>query len=132
MHERAHLTLSGALLAFLSMATIGHDAGASVSVAIRFDALVKSADAVAVTTPLDGHSAWEDGRIYTYTRLRVDQTLASTRSLGGEALVRTRGGVVGDIGQLVDGEPTFDVGRATLVFLAESSPGTFVVTGRAQ
>jgi hypothetical protein len=42
------------------------------------------------------------------------------------------GGVVGKIGQIVDGEPVFVPGRASLLFLHPGPAGTFEVTARAQ
>ncbi len=52
------------------------DAAASVSIAVGFDQLVKDADSVVLVTAGDGQSAWEDGRIVTYTKVHVDQGVA--------------------------------------------------------
>src|SRR5687767_3847324 len=87
------------------------DAGASVSIAVPFEALVKDADAVTVSSPLDAKSVWEDGRIYTYTKVKVEQGVAGDLPAGAETWIRTMGGVVGKIGQLVDGEPVFSAGK---------------------
>ncbi len=107
------------------------DAGASVSIAVGFDALVKDADAVAVVTPQESRSVWEDGRIYTYTRVKVDQGVAG--DLGSDGWVRTMGGVVGKIGQMVDGEAVLTTGRASLVFVHRfKAAGTWEVSARAQ
>ena len=83
------------------------DAQASVSIAVGYDALVKDADSVGVVTPVESKSVWEEGRIYTYTRVKVEQGVAGELGTGAEGWVRTMGGVVGKIGQLVDGEPVF-------------------------
>lgn len=93
------------------------DAEASVSIQVAFDALVKDADVVAVITPIDSTSVWEEGRIYTYTRVKVTDSVAGDAGVGAERIVRTMGGVVGKIGQLVDGEPTFVEGKQSLLFL---------------
>src|SRR5947208_13449238 len=90
------------------------DAQASVSIAVGFDALVKDADGVAIVTPTEAKSVWEDGRIITYTKVRIDQSVAG--DVGKEAWVRALGGVVGKIGQLVDGEPVFAPNKQTLLF----------------
>jgi len=109
------------------------DASASVSIAIGYDALVKDADNVVVVTPGDQSSVWEDGRIYTYTKVKVDQPVAGDLPAGGEGYVRTMGGVVGKIGQLVDGEPVFTSGKQSMVFLRKLKvASTFEVSGRAQ
>lgn len=109
------------------------EAHASVSIAVGFDALVKDADVVAVVTPVESKSLWEDGRITTYTRVKVEQAVAGELGTGGEGWVRTLGGVVGKIGQLVDGEPVFVTNKSTLVFMHKfKTGGTYEVSARAQ
>lgn len=111
--------------------TATSDANASVSIAVGYDALVKDADAVAVATPTEQKSVWEDGRIYTYTKLKVDQGVAG--DVGSESWVRTMGGVVGKIGQLVDGEAVFTVGKPSLLFLHRfKGTSNWEVSARAQ
>ncbi|MDB4945319.1 MAG: hypothetical protein JWP97_4853 [Labilithrix sp.] len=108
-------------------------AEASVSIAVGYDQLVKDADAVVVMTPLESKSVWEDGRIYTYTRLKVEQGVAGDLGTGSEGWVRTMGGVVGKIGQMVDGEPVFTTGKSSLLFLRKfQASGTYEVSARAQ
>jgi hypothetical protein len=122
-------------LAPLAAATVSSDANASVMIAVPFDSLVKDADAVAVIAPVESKSVWEDGRIYTYTRVRVEQGVAGdTASNGGsDVWVRTMGGVVGKVGQLVDGEPVFTPNKPNLVFLRKfKAGGTWEVSARAQ
>jgi hypothetical protein len=112
---------------------VSADANASVSIAVAFDALVKDADAVSIATPLESKSVWEEGRIYTYTRLKVEQGVAGELANGSEGWVRTMGGVVGKIGQLVDGEPVFTNNKSSLVFLRKfKTSGTWEVSARAQ
>ncbi len=109
------------------------DAAASVSIAVAFDNLVKDADVVAVITPGEQTSVWEDGRIYTYTKVRVDQGVAGDVGPGAEGYVRTMGGVVGKIGQLVDGEPVFVKDKSSLLFLRKfKAGGVYEVSARAQ
>lgn len=116
----------------LAAATVATDAHASVMIAVGFDALVTDADAVAVVMPDEARSVWEEGRIYTYTRLRVTDGVAGDTG-GREVWVRTMGGVVGKIGQLVDGEPVFTPGKPALLFLRRfKSGGTWEVSARAQ
>jgi hypothetical protein len=108
------------------------EAHASVSVAVMFDALVKESSAVAIVTPVEQKSVWENGRIYTYTRVHADEGVAGDLTTGGEAWIRTMGGVVGHIGQSVDGEPVLTVGRPSLLFLHAGPPGALEVSARAQ
>ena len=128
-----HALLIGAL--FLPAATIlvPSDAAASVSIAVGFESLVKDADAVAVITPVDNQSVWEDGRIYTYTKVRVEQGVAGDLGAGADGWVRTMGGVVGKIGQMVDGEPVFVNNKPSLLFLRKfKAGGVYEVSARAQ
>jgi hypothetical protein len=110
-------------------ASAPRDAGASVSIAVLFDELVRDSSAVAKVTPLEQRTTWENGRICTYTRVRVDALVAG--ELDGDSWIRTLGGVVGTVGQLVEGEPTFAGGRASLVFLRQR-PDALEVVARAQ
>ncbi len=113
---------------------VPRDAHASVSIAVGFDALVKDADAgVAIVTPTESKSVWEGGRIITYTKVKVDQAVAGELSTGQEGWVRTMGGVVGKIGQLVDGEPVLSPNKQSLLFLRKfTTSGTYEVSARAQ
>lgn len=123
----------GAGAAVVAGALASTDAHASVSIAVAYDALVKDADAVGVATPVETKSVWEDGRIYTYTRVKIDQGVAGELATGSEGWVRTMGGVVGKIGQMVDGEPVFTTGKPTLVFLRKFKQATtWEVSARAQ
>jgi hypothetical protein len=116
------------------------EAHASVSIAISLHALVRSASAVVLATPTEQRSVWEGGRIYTYSHLRVDTAVVGELAGGSEGWVRTMGGIVGNVGQLVEGEAVFNVGRPSLVFLRrDANPssssvamGHFVVAARAQ
>lgn len=109
------------------------DAAASVSIAVAFDNLVQNADAVAVITPGEQTSVWEDGRIYTYTKVRVDRGVAGDLGAGADGYVRTMGGVVGKIGQSVDGEAVFVKDKPSFVFLRKfKAGGVFEVAARAQ
>jgi len=108
------------------------DAAASVSIAVGFENLVKDADAVAVITPGEHQCVWEDGKIITYTKVHVDQGVAGDVG-GADTWVRTRGGVVGQIGQLVDGEPVLTEDKPSLLFLRKfKTGGIYEVSARAQ
>lgn len=133
---KARRSLLFALLTSLALpaAAVSHasDARAAVSFAITYDDIVKDSEAVAIVTPLEQRSVWEDNRIVTYTRLRVEEGVAGSLATGGETWVRTLGGAVGKIGQLVEGEPVFVQGKSSLIFARAGRPGTFSVVARAQ
>jgi hypothetical protein len=129
----SRVLLSSALCVPAAALLVPSDAAASVSIAVGFDMLVKDSDAIAVITPGEAKSVWEDGRIYTYTQVHVDQGVAGDLGAGADGYVRTMGGVVGKIGQLVDGEPVFANNKASLLFLRKfKAGGVYEVSARAQ
>jgi len=107
-------------------------ARASVSIAVTWEALLGQSTAAAIVTPTESHSAWEAGRIYTYTRARVDRAVSGALAPGADVWIRTMGGEVGPVGQVVEGEPVLTVGEPSLVFLHAGPPGTLEVTARGQ
>ena len=108
------------------------DASASVSIAITFDSLCQQADSVAAITSGEATSNWEDGRIFTYTKTHIDQGVAGELAAGQDVYVRTMGGVVGKLGQMVDGEAVFQKDKPSLLFLHKLKTGSYEVTGRGQ
>jgi hypothetical protein len=108
------------------------NASASVSIAATFEGLVHDSTTAAVVTAAESRAVWEDGRIYTYTHLRVTRAVAGELTTGGEAWVRTMGGVVGKVGQIVEGEAAFAPGQTSLLFLRTGPVGAYVVTYRGQ
>lgn len=107
-------------------------AAASVSVAVSWQGLLEASTVAAVATPVEARSAWEDGRIYTYSLVRVTRAIAGALPSDGAVWVRTMGGIVGDIGQRIEGEPELFVGQSSLLFLQPGPNGSFHVTARAQ
>lgn len=107
---------------------------ASVAIALTVDDVARASEVVARVTALDATSAWEDGRIVTTTRVRLDRVLAGGAGVSREVRVRTLGGVVDGVGQVVEGEPAFSPSTSSIVFLAPARAGasTFAVVGRAQ
>jgi hypothetical protein len=123
------------ILAAATGAGIGseREAHASVSISVLFDELVRDSSAAAIVTPTEQQAVWENGRIMTYTHVHIDRSVAGAVSDG--PWVRTMGGVVGKIGQLVEGEAVLTVGRPGLLFLqpvTEIGAGVYEVTARAQ
>lgn len=111
------------------------DAGASVSIQVTWDGLLRDSNAAAIVTPTESESVWESGRIYTYTKVHVDRAIAGDLSAGADAWVRTMGGIVGKIGQRVEGEAVLAPGHASLLFLhtgGNAPAGIYQVTARGQ
>jgi hypothetical protein len=131
-------TLSRAAAFFIALGSpsisplIATSAPASVSIAATFDGLLHDSTAAAMVTAAESRPVWEDGRIYTYTHVHVDRAVAGELGTGVDAWVRTMGGVVGKVGQIVEGEAAFAPGEASLLFLRPGPVGAYVVTARGQ
>jgi hypothetical protein len=125
-----------ATLAIEPGALCPREARASVAIAMSLEELARSSSVVARVTTLDRESAWEDGRIVTYSRVRVDDVVAGeTPGKARELRVRTLGGRVGSVGQLVEGEPMLAPNESSIVFLVahpSAAVASVVVMGRAQ
>lgn len=134
MSPRRARSKLGALFLFIStvVALMSADAGASVSLAVGFDALLADSRMVGVVTPIGRRSVWEEGRIYTYTETRFDRVIAGGAAIGQHVWIRTMGGIVGHVGQRVDGEAVLLPGESSLLFLQNGPSGTFEVTARGQ
>jgi hypothetical protein len=112
-------------------AVVSSDARASVSIQVTWDGLLRESTAAVVATPVATSPVWENGRIYTYTHVHVDRPIAGALP-GADAWIRTMGGVVGDVGQLVEGEAVLATGHTSLLFLHPGPQGAYVVTARGQ
>jgi hypothetical protein len=112
---------------------LGTEAHATTSILMTLDELVRGSEQVAIVEPLERTSRWEElagsRRIVTYTKLRVDETIAGKER--AEVWVRTLGGTVDKIGQAVAGEASFTLGERSVVFIGNMD-GVPVVTGLAQ
>jgi hypothetical protein len=108
----------------------------SVARALSLSDLVKRSTSVLVLTGLAQRSSWQtvgsSRRIVTETRARVDELVSGADPSSSEVLIRTLGGSVGEIGQLVEGEAELTIGEQGLTFLMAFEPARFAVTGMAQ
>lgn len=109
-------------------------AGAITPLSLR--ELVETSQHVVVATPRVGDSMWEQvgdtRRIVTYTRLTIDETLDARPPADSELMVRTLGGQVGPLGQIVHGEAELRPEEVSVLFLKARADGTFRVTALAQ
>ena len=110
-------------------------AEASLAAAATLKHLVTLSDTVVDGTPEEAKAVWEDvpgigKRIVTYTRVNVEQ--AAYGSPDKTIWVRTLGGVVGKIGQRVEGEAVLVPGERAVLFLKSSPEGHFRVVEMAQ
>jgi hypothetical protein len=132
MRARTGLLAIAFVVTLLLVFSAPPEARGSVSIAITWDRLLRQSTASVVVTPIEARSVWEGGRIYTYTRVHVDRSVAGELAEGGETWVRTMGGVVEKIGQIVEGEAVLEPGRPSLLFLHAALAGAVEVTGRGQ
>jgi hypothetical protein len=123
--------LAAALLAASAVGLVPTAARATVMRPLTLAALTEQADAVVRARVGEQWSDWaEDGRrIFTWTQLEVVE--AWTGDVGEAVVVRTMGGVVGDLGMRVSGTPRFVTGAEVVVFLREGSD-VFEVVGMSQ
>jgi hypothetical protein len=136
----ATLALGTPTFAAVLTASSERPAHASAVIALTLDDLVDKSDVVVVVTPKSKSARWEAGRIVTYTTVVVDTPVGGGPAAGESLVVRTMGGVVGDIGQKVFGEATLPLGTPMVLFLrdlpkplvATSVAGARSVTGMAQ
>jgi hypothetical protein len=103
---------------------------------VTLNELVHVSQHAIVGTPVDLFGQWEmigkRSRIVTYTLVRAEHSLDGRPPATSEVMIRTLGGVVSDIGQVVPGEAALHRGATAALFIQEASRDLFVVTGMAQ
>ena len=111
---------------------VASSALATTLLAVDVPGLARGADAIVIgiVTSSKARQA-EGGRILTDTELKVTEVLKGKAP--PTVVVMQPGGVVGDIGQRVEGVAPFRVGEEVLVFLdARGNSDHFMVTGMIQ
>lgn len=126
----------GACLSAGAALTLSERAAASLARAVSLDGLVRSSQHIVFATPVEASSKWETiagrRRIVTYSRLLVTETLGGAAPGASEVLVRTLGGQVGEIGQVVHGEAELALNRACVLFLGHVSNQPLFIQGMSQ
>jgi hypothetical protein len=113
------------------------NAEALTAIELTLEQLVAASTLIVEAQPAESLSVWEstDGsrgrRIVTYTRLALLEVLDG-QVPAQPVWVRTLGGRVGDIGQHIEGEATFTLGQASVVFLRQRRDATHTVVGMGQ
>jgi hypothetical protein len=132
MNRRQCMGLMGTFAATLASAGAAH---ATTARAVSLPTLVRRSTRIARATALDSFTRSEDiggaRHIVTYSRLRIDDSIHGP-SGDSETLVRTLGGRVGDLGEIVHGEAELTLNEACLVFLMPDANGIECVTAMAQ
>jgi hypothetical protein len=108
-------------------------ARASVAIAVGLPELLSSSTTVGFAVSAEASSRWEEiggsRRIVTYHRMGFNELVVGQDR---ELWVRTLGGRMGDIAQVVHGEATLRVGEPCLLFVCPARDGAVVVTEMAQ
>lgn len=124
-----------ALAAGAAGTLVGGSAQASLARAVGLDELTSRSEHVLLAEPLDASSVWEQiGRrrhIVTYTRVRALEVLAGSDPRQEELMLRTLGGRVGELGELVHGEAILTLGERSVLFVMPAD-GALAVTAMAQ
>jgi hypothetical protein len=101
---------------------------------LTLETLATRSHRIFVGTAVHSSSRWEDGRgrrrIVTDTRVRIESTFSGPTA-EPEVLIRTEGGRVGRIGELVFGEPELVLNAACVLFTV-AAQGVHHVLGMAQ
>jgi hypothetical protein len=132
MNRRQSLGLMGTVAATLAFANA---AQATTARAVSLPDLVRRSTRIARATTLESFARSEEiggtRHIVTYSRLRIDDSIQGP-SGDSETLVRTLGGRVGDLGEIVHGEAELVLNETSLVFLMLDPNGVELVTAMAQ
>jgi hypothetical protein len=125
------------VLALLGLGCVTFWSGRAEATLVRgltLEVLAKKSDRILVGTALDSGSHWANiggkRRIVTDTRVRVDGTISGPTG-ESEVLVRTHGGKVGSVGELLFGEAEL-VLQAPCVLFLRSAASVHHVLGMAQ
>jgi hypothetical protein len=121
MRFRRRSTSSGwiALVAVLGTAA---PASATLIETMDLRALVRAADHIVLATVERTEARYDAlDRIVTDATLRVEECLHGPASRGSTIVVRRLGGVLGDVGLRVEGEPSFEPGERIVLFARVSS-----------
>ena len=114
-HVRLLFLLAAAGCALLPGVTPA--AHASVVAALDLEALVQQADDVVVARVLKQESKYDaQKRIVTDYTMQVERTEKGEAQPGAAVTVRQFGGVIGDRGMRIAGEPTYQVGERVVLF----------------
>lgn len=122
----------GGLVASLAWAKVST---ATTARAVSLQDLVLKSARVVRSTPLESFARSESiggtPHIVTYSRLRVDEAIQGDAP-ENEILVRTLGGTLGGVGEIVHGEAELALNESCIVFLRTDSQGVELVTAMAQ
>lgn len=120
-------------VAVVSVLLAAAPASATISEALSLRELVRQADHVVLATAVD-ERALRDGRdrIVTDFTVRVEEVMKGDASVGATFEMRRLGGVLGDLGMRIEGEPHLESGKRYVLFLARTTEGHLRPVGMSQ
>jgi hypothetical protein len=118
------------LLALLAALAVASPVLAAQAVAASVEELARASDLVVRGRVVSTVARWSEGRIYTYAEIEVVSSVRGKAQ--GRVIAVTPGGVVGDLGQRVDGAATFIKGEEVVLFLERPDGGKYRVSGLGQ
>jgi hypothetical protein len=107
-------------------------ARAMLAVPATVEDLARSSDAVVRGKVASVSARWSEDQRRIFTYVEVQPASVWRGAAPRLVTVLVPGGVVGNIGQRVDGAPGFAKGEEVVVFLSGAEAGAFRVTGLAQ
>ena len=120
------------LLAFSTvMFATTMSAHATIMVRRSIDDLTRDADVVAVATAGGAHASWSDGHIVTDVSVQLDRVVRGTPE-ASTVTVRLPGGMIGDVGQRVEGAASLEAGNRYVLFLHRDVPGRYFTVSMSQ
>ena len=105
------------LLGVLTAALWASPSNASVVQALELEELVERSDSIFLGRVVYSEAfQYPNGQIGTWHRIVVERHIQGAVSSEPEVIVETLGGIIGDLGMRVEGEPSFTVGERVLLF----------------
>lgn len=102
------------------------------AIAVSIEELARTSDAVVRGKVVGATARWNDERLRIFTIVELERTAVLRGDVPGRVRVTVPGGVVGRVGQRVDGAPAFAPGEEVVVFLRHAAADAFGVNGLAQ
>lgn len=122
--------------ALLPLSLLAPRAQATLMRGLSLRALCAQSQHILRVTPIEAHciSLSIGGRsmIVTETRARLEEVLSKAAPSSAEIVVRTLGGILNGVGELVHGQAELGLGVSCLAFLTGADDGALWVTGMAQ
>ena len=120
-----------ALLCLLVLAWVG-PVMAATAVPVSVEDLARGSDAVIRGRVVKQSSHWSSDHRRILTDVEVETSSVWRGSAPSHVTVVVPGGVVGDVGQRVDGAPTLSDGEDVALFLEKAGDGRYRVHGLGQ